>query len=251
LLPAASALGAFSGLCVSCSLWWPTDPIAGPWVPISVAVNTTLALLVALIAGMTVRTLRLSTATHRRAAWLTLAGCVALGPVALALTPPLVAHRIALNDRAADERFQSLRTAVQHTASDANGQLICDGSVLQRYYSGPRFSQEDWRRITANYVKQDGYFFMVYCHEQGGYTIHAMPARHEGDGTRHFCTDESGRIGILAFFSIPLGCVTREDEVGSLSLIVAREAGFHGRRVGGFAVFEGSEPPAARGGVLR
>ena len=43
----------------------------------------------------------------------------------------------------------------------------------------------------------------------------------------------------------------REDEVASLGLIVAGEAAFHGRRGGGFAVYEGSEPPAARRGVLR
>ena len=51
------------------------------------------------------------------------------------------------------------------------------------------------RRITENYVKQDGYFFMLYCRERGGYTIDAMPVRDKGDGTRHFCIDESGRLG--------------------------------------------------------
>jgi len=43
----------------------------------------------------------------------------------------------------------------------------------------------------------------------------------------------------------------REDEVASLGLIVAGEAGFHGRRGGGLAVYEESESPAARRGVLR
>jgi hypothetical protein len=114
----------------------------------------------------------------------------------LALTPPLVAHRIALNDHAAAERFESLKIAVQQNASDPKDQVrVCDGSALKRHYSGPRFSEEDWHRITGNYVKQDGYFFMVYCREQGGYTIDAMPGRNKGDGTRRFCTDESGRIG--------------------------------------------------------
>jgi hypothetical protein len=48
-----------------------------------------------------------------------------------------------------------------------------------------------------------------------------------------------------------LRCVMREDEVAGLGLIVAGEAGFHGRRSGGCAVYEGSEPPAARRGVFR
>ena len=72
---------------------------------------------------------------------------------------------------------------------------LCDGAELEHHYSGPPFSDEDWRRITGNYVKQDGYFFMVYCREKGGYTIDAGPARERGDGTRRFCTDESGKVG--------------------------------------------------------
>jgi hypothetical protein len=47
-----------------------------------------------------------------------------------------------------------------------------------------------------------------------------------------------------------LRCVMREDEVASLGLIVAGETGFHGCRGRGFAVYESSEPPAARRGVL-
>jgi len=72
---------------------------------------------------------------------------------------------------------------------------ICEGRALKRHYSGPPFTEEDWRRIAGNAVKQDGYYFMVYCHEQGGYTIHAIPWGGKGDGTRQFCADESGKVG--------------------------------------------------------
>jgi hypothetical protein len=74
---------------------------------------------------------------------------------------------------------------------------------LQRFAVIP-FSDEDWRVIADNYVRQDGYTFihqdgysyMVYCREKaGGYTIAAFPARDQGDGTRQFCADESGRLG--------------------------------------------------------
>ena len=199
---AASAIGAFFGLCAGYSIWWPTDPIAGSWVPIGVAIATTLATLVAFVAGMAARSTNLSMAIHRQAATLVFAGCVAFGPVALALTPPLVAHRIAVNDKLAAERFASLEKAVQQTASDRRDDgSVCDGSALGRNYSGPLFSVEDWHRITGNYVKQDGYVFMVYCREQGGYTIDAMPSRDKGDGTRHFCTDESGAIGCSMTFN--------------------------------------------------
>jgi hypothetical protein len=125
-----------------------------------------------------------------------LLGLVAFGPVTLALTPPLVGYRIVRNDRVAAERFTSLKNAVERTAAEAGDpKRICDGSALQRHYDGPPFSDEDWRRITGNYVRQNGYVFMVYCREQGGYTIDARPSRARGDGTRQFCTDESGRLG--------------------------------------------------------
>jgi len=193
---AASATGTFFGHCAGYSIWWPTDPIAGSYVLIGVVVATSVAVLIALVAALAGRRLIFSSPTHRRAAWMVLVGCAAFGPFALALTPPLVRYRIRANDRVAALRFESLKNAVQQTASDPNDLVgICNGSAVKRHYSGPRFSEDDWHRITGNYVKQDGYFFMVYCREQGGYTIDAMPARTKGDGTRRFCTDESGRPG--------------------------------------------------------
>jgi NADH:ubiquinone oxidoreductase subunit len=45
--------------------------------------------------------------------------------------------------------------------------------------------------------------------------------------------------------------VMGEDEVASLDLIVAGEAAFHGRRSRRFAVYEGSESPAACRSVFR
>jgi len=119
---------------------------------------------------------------------------VGFGPVALAVTPSFTASRIERNDQYARERFVSLQHAVERVA-DANPAQLCDGAIVKQNYSGRLFSEEDWQRITGNYVKQDGYFFMIYCQEQGGYIIHAMPARRGEDGRRLFCVDESGKIG--------------------------------------------------------
>ena len=195
LFSLASGVGTLGGLCLSYAIWWPSDPIAGPWVPHSIAANTLIALVFSLIAGLTARRVFTSNPTWRRAAWAALSGCVAFGPVTLAITPPLVGRRIAYNDRMAAERFASLKNAVERTAAGRDPGRLCDGTELERHYSGPPFSDEDWRRITGNYVKQDGYFFMVYCREKGGYTIDAGPARERGDGTRRFCTDQSGKVG--------------------------------------------------------
>ena len=192
----ASAIGALGGLCLSSMIWWPSDPTAGPLVPYAVAANTIAAVLLSLAAALAGRRLSISNETYRRVVWVASLGLAAFGPVTLALTPPIIGYRIVRNDRVAAERFTSLKHAVERTAAEAGDpQRICEGSALQRHYAGPPFSNQDWRRITGNYVKQDGYLFMVYCREKGGYAIDARPARDRGDGTHQFCTDESGRLG--------------------------------------------------------
>jgi hypothetical protein len=70
----ASGLGTFGGLCLSYWIWWPSDPIAGPWVPYSIVANTAIALVVSLIAGLTARKVFISNGTWRRAAWTVLLG---------------------------------------------------------------------------------------------------------------------------------------------------------------------------------
>lgn len=189
----ASAVGTFAGQCGAYAIWRPTDSLAGSFVPFVVVVATLGAFLVSLVAALVGRKIPVLCKKRRRAVWLSLACCVAFGPVALALTPPLVAYRVARNDRVAAERFESLKNAVERTMADSG--RICDGQALTGHYSGPAFSEKDWQFIAGNYVRRDGYSFMVYCREKDGYTIHAIPWGGKGYGTRQFCTDESGKLG--------------------------------------------------------
>ena len=194
----AAIAGAFVGMCTALRLFPSSDGIANSYAPIFIGIATLAVAFVTLLAGLVGRRMAVSIKNHERLAWIGLMCCVACGPVALALTPPWVAHRIVHNERLAAQRFTSLKAAVERTfTQDAGPARICDGRILMRHYSGPPFSDEDWQRITGNYVKQHGYVFMVYCSEKGGYgyTIDAWPARGKADGTRRFCTDESGRIG--------------------------------------------------------
>jgi len=126
-----------------------------------------------------------------------LAGCVAVGPVGLALTPVLVARRVARNDAIAEKRFTALKGAVEETWAEPDGaRRVCVAQGLKAHYFGPPFSDDDWRRIAGNYVEQDGYVYMIYCDERG-YTIDVRTKRPTvyGYGSRIFCTDQSKRIG--------------------------------------------------------
>lgn len=191
-----STMGSFVGLCIGFAIWWPRDPIAGPWVPIVVTVSTGVAAILALISGFVGSRMSARDGRTRTTAWIALVIIPAFGLTCLALTRPLVTRRIAINEHHAAERLTSLRRTVERTlGTRADQAQFCDGSLLKRNYSGLPFSDEDWRRITGNYVKQDGYFFMIYCREKAGYVLDVQPARDGQDGRRHFCADESGKIG--------------------------------------------------------
>jgi hypothetical protein len=134
--------------------------------------------------------------SFRHAVWIGVGCCFAVGPLALAVAPPLIAYRLARNDRAAAQRLEALDNAARRLLSETGGpEQICDGRALHRNYSGPTFSDDDWRYITGNYVNRDGYVFAVYCREKGGYVIEAWPARGVVDGTRRLCADETHRVG--------------------------------------------------------
>jgi hypothetical protein len=195
-LPIAATVGTFAGLSSGVVLFPTSDGIANSYAPIVVVVGTLIVLLVSLVAGVIATRVPLLNENYRRVLWVALVCCVAFGPVALALTPPLAAHRIARNDRLAGERFNSLRNAVDQTVAEAGDtRRSCDGQALRLHYSGPPFSEKDWQLITENYVKQDGYYFIVDCREQGKYSIHAIPWRGKADGTRQFCADQAGKVG--------------------------------------------------------
>jgi hypothetical protein len=189
----ASVVGTFAGLCSCVAIWPSTDGIANSYAPFAILVLTLAAAVVSLIAGLAAR--KVSAPNEKRAIWIALVSCFALGPIALALAPPLAAYRVKRNGRIAEERFESLKNAVEQTiATRGDLEHSCDGPALKQHYSGPAFSDDNWHRITGNYVRQDGYVFMIYCHEKNGYTIDAWPARGKVDGLRRFCTDESGRV---------------------------------------------------------
>ena len=201
LFLAASGLGSFGGLSLGCGVWAPSHPLDAEFAPIFVVAFTVATVLGSLLAGWTARKVFPPDRTRpnrawRGVVWALLCGCIAFGPVALAITRPVVARRMAYDERMAGERFTSLKKAVERVATEGGRpNRLCDGTEIEHYYSGPPFSDEDWRRVTGNYVKQDGYFFMVYCREKGGYTIDANPAEERGHGGRRFCTDESGAVG--------------------------------------------------------
>jgi hypothetical protein len=185
-------------MCVGYAIWWPADGIEASYVPLLVAVGTLAEAVVSLVAALVGRKIRVPNEKYRRTIWAALVCCVAFGPVAVALTPPLVAKRVVRNDRLAAGRFEALRVAVEQTSAEPGGVArICDGKTLKQHYSGPPFSDTDWRYIAGNSVREDGYYFGIWidCPQPDAYVVEAAPIRQEGDGTRRFCADSSGMIG--------------------------------------------------------
>lgn len=192
----ASAIGTIGGIISGFTIW-PPDPLiweGAVYVVIPLAAGF---ILLALVLGLTSR-VSMSDGMLRRILWITLVCSVAFGPTVLFLTTPLVAKRVARNDELAAERFASLKSAVEQTKAEAGGmERICDGKTLKQHYSGPPFSDTDWRYIAGNSVREDGYHFgiFIYCPQPDAYVVEAAPIRESGDGTRRFCADNSGMVG--------------------------------------------------------
>ncbi|HEY0794773.1 MAG TPA: hypothetical protein VGD64_03225 [Acidisarcina sp.] len=198
---AAAGAGSFAGLLTGVFLWPASDGIARSYALVGVAIATAAAAGSALLGGLAaffvVRRKSISNGTARAALWVVLALCLAFGPTLFALTKPLVQRRVARNESIAAVRFASLKKAVEHTRAGGNAAAsICDGQSLQRHYSGPPFTNEDWSRICGNYVEEDKYVYMISCRPQGRYRLEARPKMPTvyGYGVRTLCADESGEI---------------------------------------------------------
>jgi hypothetical protein len=195
----AAVAGTFAGTASGFAIWKSEDGIVASYNGLTIALETLATLVVAVLTFLLFGKRAAWMERQTRSLWLTLVFCAAVGPLALAVTPPILGYRISSNDRDAALRFESLKQAVEQTLSDGGSRLsICDGKNLQKRYVGPPFRDEAWTYITGNAVKQSGYVFTVHCMEMDGYVIDAQPSRSDLDGTRHFCTDESHAVGCMA-----------------------------------------------------
>jgi hypothetical protein len=194
----AVTLGSFLGMCAGQAMWPSDDGIANSYAGIVIVIATLAVLALALVAGLTGRAFSVTNPIARPVLWIALTGCIAFGPILMAVTPPLVARRIARNDRLATERLAAIKKAIDSARAEANGaRQGCDVHALSHRYSGPNFSESDWLRVLGdNAVKEDGYVFLIKCLGNGTYKINAIPDRVKGDGTRHLCTDDSGKVTI-------------------------------------------------------
>jgi hypothetical protein len=198
---AATAGGSFAGLLSGFMLWPLSDGIAQSYALFVVLIGTAAAAVAALIGGsaafLAVGRQSLSSGAAKTALWIVLGLCLAFGPVLFALTKPLVKRRVARNESIAAIRFASLKNALVLSRADSGAaNSICDGQTLEKYYSGPPFTKEDWIRISGNYVEEEKYVYMISCRQPGKYLLEARPKmpRVYGYGVRIFCADESGEV---------------------------------------------------------
>ena len=193
----AATAGSFFGLCSAQAMWPSDDGIANSYTVIVFPLVTLAVLILSLVACLAGRRLRVTNLSVRPVLWIALLACAAFGPIMMAITSPLVARRMARNDHLANERFAALKRALEATSAGVNGaSQLCNGETLRLRYIGPPFSQGSWARMVGNFVKEDGYTFIVNCPGSGHYTLNAMPDQVKGFGTRRFCTDDSGNTAI-------------------------------------------------------
>lgn len=208
---AATGLGMLAGFAA-----WPLqDGIAQSYAGIACLVATIAVAVVSILAGLAGQVASRLLAKRKLAVWIVFAGCVAFGPATLAVGPIIIGKRVAHNDKMAAERFASLKLAVEKTNRTPGGcRDVSDGQVLKRNYSGPPFSDGSWRYIAGNAVIEDGYYFSIQidCSQTTQYVIDAQPVRPKTDGSRRFCTDQTGNVGCgVDVSNSPMQCIPCAD----------------------------------------
>jgi hypothetical protein len=197
-LVAAAGLGSFLGMCAGQALWPSDDGIANSYAGIVIVIATLAVFVVALAAALAGRAIAVTNPIARSVLWVALLGCCISGPALMAVTPPLVARRVARNDQLAAKRLAAMKMAIEPAPSEADGaRQSCDAHLLSHRYSGPTFSESDWRRaLEGTAVREDGYTFWIKCSGNSTYKIAALPDRIKGDGAHSFCTDDSGKTSV-------------------------------------------------------
>jgi len=195
----AASVGTFGGLVAGFIFWSPFDSIGAAFFPIPLLIAVALAALVSLLPALILSKIRPTTFGPRRLLWIAFALLLATGPALVAVTPVVVARRVARNDGLAQLRFAALKRAAELAAAQHGGpDRICEDSFVRQNYDGPPFSDDDWRYIAGNYVQQDGYEIGIWCRQQNGYTIDLLPIQKRQYGSKNFCADETGLIGCEA-----------------------------------------------------
>jgi hypothetical protein len=197
---ASIAGGSFAGLLSGVMIWPSPDGIAQTYALFVVLIGTAAAAVAALLGGsaayLAVGKRWLSSGAAKSALWIVLGLCLAIGPALFAITQPLVQRRVARNESIAAVRFASLKNALGQARADRGADSVCTGQTLEKYYSGPPFTKDDWIRISGNYVEEDKYVYTVRCLQPGKYLLEVQPKMPKvyGYGARLFCANESGDV---------------------------------------------------------
>jgi hypothetical protein len=192
----AAPIATFAGTLTGFIVWPMEDGISQSYTLFAAIAMTIVVAILSLAVGLVCRKVAAVNEPLRVALWLVLAACIAVGPVAAAVRPAVIAHR----DTLAAERFTALKVAIERTRKESgNTASVCDGQALKRNYAGPPFQESDWHFIAGHYVQQGGYAFGIWvnCSQPDHYTVDVFPVRAKADGTRRFCSDESGAVGCM------------------------------------------------------
>ena len=194
LIALAATFGQMIGYVTGVAIWGLRDILAGPLIPLAVALTGAITLAVTLLSCLCVAFL-----IHRfgnPGRWLAMAVLclLAIGGVGLIASEPYIVHQqLAHNDALAGRRAQALYQAAK---ACLNSNEDCTGENIKAHYQGPAFRDPQWARITGVFVKDQGYFFIVHCDKfsSGGILIQALPATPGETGTRSMRIDTWGNL---------------------------------------------------------
>ena len=182
-----------AGLVTGIVVWGVRDILAGPLIPLAVALTGVIT-----FAATSLSCLCVAFLIHRFGNPGRLLAMVALWVLAItgvgliASMPYIVRQRLAHNDALAGQRARALYQAAEACLN--SNEDCCNGENIKTHYQGPPFSDPQWARIAGVYVKEQGYFFVVHCEKisSPGVLVQADPATPGETGTRAISIDTRG-----------------------------------------------------------
>jgi len=191
----AATFGQMAGLVTGVVVWGVRDILAGPLIPLAVALTGAITFAATSLSCLCVAFLIHRFGNPRRLLAVVALCLLAIVSVGLIASEPyIVRRRLAYNDALAGRRARALFLAAKACLNSHED--CCNGENIKAHYQGPPFRDPQWARIAGVYVKEQGYFFVVHCEKVSspGVLVEADPATPGETGTRSINIDTRGDL---------------------------------------------------------
>ena len=179
-------------------MFWPTDPVAIPWIPIGICIFSVQAFLIGAIGAVLGGQLTKRSKTQQRMLAVgVLCSLALLSSLAIVGNDELIKRKISRNQHLAEIRMRAIYRAATKAAEDRHDpRAALDYREVVARYRGPTFSEHEWMGMTRNFLRRNGYVYQVRYSlvSPGEIVVVAHPIDYRDQVRESLCLDKSGQL---------------------------------------------------------